>query len=425
MQTTPDALASAYTAYLDHPDCLTGMQLARVLRTHGHAQEAIGVATRWADALDTPLNLAQMGVEMNFLGMFAEAQRLLARSIPGLAHDPNLYVVKFELTISLYAQGKYHEAHALYREIRDKAWRDTIVDTLYPVRNGDQYAWAKDKFLGHDDPVSGKRVLVMMEGGVGDLFMYSRYFEMLKREGALSVHVQIVDSARGVLHEDDCIRTVGELGSLPHDCDCVTWFFNLFARYQTSPYFPSQSTPYIPTPPAHALPEPVRAALAPSAGGPRVGLVWRSGTGVRHEPYRSLPLRALEPLLGTAGYRFYALQVGALDDEERDLYARRGIVDLGPDLHSFADTAAVLGQLDLIVSIDTGTAHLAGAMGRPVWLMLSQAGDSRWFDCRRHTPWYPTMRLFRQTALGDWRGPVAAMTDTLAAGGEPGLRLRD
>ncbi len=424
MSTSSDPLSSAYTAYLTQPGCLSAVRLARELRTRGHAQEAIRVVLHWADADDAPLSLAQLGVEMNFLGQFAQAERLLSRALPGLAHDPNLYVVKFELTIARYGQGKYHEAHTLYREIRDLAWRDQIVDTLYPVRDPDEYAWAKAKFLGHDEPVAGKRVLVLMEGGVGDLFMYARYFRQLKAEGARAVHVQIVDAVRGVLPEDDCIRMASDLGTLPEECDCVTWAFNLFARYQSNPYFPAQVTPYIPTPPAAALPEPLRAALAPVPGVVNVGLVWRSGTGVRHEPFRSLPLRALEPLLRMPGYRFHALQVGALDDDERALYAQSGLADLAPSLRSFADTAAALGALDLLVSIDTGTAHLAGAMGRPVWLMLSQAGDSRWLDCRHHTPWYPTMRLFRQTTLGDWQGPLDAMAAALAAGGEPGLRLR-
>ncbi|WP_369065215.1 glycosyltransferase family 9 protein [Burkholderia gladioli] len=410
----PAALASAYLAYLNDPHGDAGLALARRLREAGHAAAAIEQAGRCAAAAETPFALALAGVEMNYLGRFAEAEALLTRAEAGLAGDPNLYIVRFEQTVARYGQGHYREAHRLYRELRDATHRQVIVETLYPGHRG-SFEWAERKFLGHQDSVAGKRVLVMMEGGAGDLFMHSRYLACLKQEGAASIDVQVPEVARGVLRSDGLVRESGpHIGSLAEDCDCVTWLFNLFARYQATPYQPRFDQPYLEAPQAAALPEAVRAALdAPNQA--RIGLVWHSNSGVRHEPYRSIALDALAPLLAQPGCRFYSLQVGEPSEAERVAIARHGIVDLAPALRSFADTAAVLDRLDLLVSIDTGAAHLAGALGRPVWLLLSQAGDSRWLNHVDYTPWYPSMRLFRQPTLGEWQAPVAAAAEALGA----------
>ncbi len=411
------ALASAYLAYLDDPHGEPALALARRLREAGHAAAAIEQAERVAAAArasGAPFALALAGVEMNYLGRFAEADALLTRAEAGLGGDPNHYVIRFEQTVARYGQGRYRDAHRLYRELRDVPHRRTIVETLYPGHGG-RFEWAERKFLGHHDPVHGKRVLVMMEGGAGDLFMHARYLRCLQQEGAASITVQVPDAARGILPTGGHLHETGpNVGALAEECDCVTWLFNLFARYQSTPYQPRFDTPYLEAPPAAALPDAVRATL--EAPGPlRVGLVWRSNSGVRHEPYRSISLDALGPLLAQPGCRFHSLQVGEQSEAERATIARHGIVDLAPALRSFADTAAVLDRLDLLVSIDTGAAHLAGALGRPVWLLLSKAGDSRWLDHVDYTPWYPSMRLFRQPALGAWDAPVAAAAEALAA----------
>jgi hypothetical protein len=90
------------------------------------------------------------------------------------------------------------------------------------------------------------------------------------------------------------------------------------------------------------------------------------------------------------------------------------VVDLGPDLHDFADTAAALMHLDLVITVDTSVAHLAGALGRPVWLLLSRGHDWRWIDCWEHSPWYPTMRIFRQEVANDWPGLARRVAAELA-----------
>jgi len=128
-----------------------------------------------------------------------------------------------------------------------------------------------------------------------------------------------------------------------------------------------------------------------------------------------IDLSLLRPVLETPGVRFYGLQVGPRRYEA----VERGVADrirgLGGALRSFDETASVLASLDLVIAVDTAVAHLAGAMGRPVWTLLSFAPDWRWLLDREDSPWYPTMRLFRQTTPGDWPPVVARVADALAA----------
>jgi ADP-heptose:LPS heptosyltransferase len=157
------------------------------------------------------------------------------------------------------------------------------------------------------------------------------------------------------------------------------------------------------------LPAEALALLHTCDARPKVGLAWRSASTARHEPYRSIGLRTLAQAIQQTGCRFYSLQVGELSDDERAIMQALGIVDLAPCLHSFGDTGRAMQQLDLVISIDSGPAHLAAALDRPVWMLLAGACDCRWYDCQRFTPWYPSMRLYRQPELGDWNRPLAEL----------------
>lgn len=154
------------------------------------------------------------------------------------------------------------------------------------------------------------------------------------------------------------------------------------------------------------------------AGSIRVGVVWRGGPSADGDTHRSLPVEALWPLAEVQGVTLIALQ------KERPAGDLTGpdappVIDLDTDLDAgsdaFVDTAAVMAQLDLVVTCDTATAHLAGALGCPVWLALPWTPDWRWQRGRTDTPWYPSMRLFRATAPGDWDGVVRAMARMLAS----------
>jgi hypothetical protein len=141
----------------------------------------------------------------------------------------------------------------------------------------------------------------------------------------------------------------------------------------------------------------------------RVGLVWAGNPEHKLDSLRSIPPEKLLPLLHTPGGEFYSLQMG-LPTGGSAQWAAAGLIDHTKHLADFADTAALLAELDLVISVDTATAHLAGALGRPVWVMLPFQAEWRWGSTGDRTPWYPTMRLFRQSDFGDWDGVVASVT---------------
>ena len=148
------------------------------------------------------------------------------------------------------------------------------------------------------------------------------------------------------------------------------------------------------------------------ARGLKVGLVWRGNPAQERDRYRSMALPTLGPLLKVPGVSFFSLQKNPTPE---DLPYPECLLDLGPELEDYADTAAVIANLDLVISVCTSSAHLAGTMGRPLWVMLSHLPDWRWFLDRDDSPWYPTARLFRQDKPGDWDGVVARMAGELEA----------
>jgi hypothetical protein len=150
---------------------------------------------------------------------------------------------------------------------------------------------------------------------------------------------------------------------------------------------------------------------------PRVGLVWSGSRGHLNDRNRSMPLAQFDTLLA-ADADFVSLQKDVREDDRDRLVqlVARGVVrDVAERLASFADTAALIGQLDLVITVDTAVAHLAAALGKPVWIALPFTPDWRWQMERSDSPWYPGVRLFRQSVRGDWSNVVKALGDALAA----------
>jgi hypothetical protein len=147
-------------------------------------------------------------------------------------------------------------------------------------------------------------------------------------------------------------------------------------------------------------------------GGLRIGINWQGNSGRFEDRGRSMPLAAFAPLAAVPGVRLISLQKGEGEEQAANFpVTTLAGLDDGPD--AFIDTAAVMATLDLIITSDTSIAHLAGALGRPVWVALRRIPDWRWMLDRTDSPWYPTMRLFRQTTEGDWDGVFAAIAEAL------------
>lgn len=192
--------------------------------------------------------------------------------------------------------------------------------------------------------------------------------------------------------------------------------FDLHAAIMSLPRLCGTRLENIPASVPYLLPPPVERFPLPAATPRRlrVGLVWAGGAYHLKDKLRSIPLQDFLSLLQTADCDFFSLQAGPRAADLTALPAGIPMSDIGSLVRDFADTAVVMRQLDLIISVDTATLHLAGALARPAWALLPYAPDWRWLLQREDSPWYPTMRLFRQVALGDWAGVIKRVQEELS-----------
>ena len=259
-------------------------------------------------------------------------------------------------------------------------------------------------------PLSGKRVLVGHEQGYGDAIMMYRFVPMLAERGAI-VTLETLPELKSLARTlGGCHAIVlGTQAAVPaHDVDLYVPLFDL-------PYALDVTLSDLPLPPyVSAEVERVGswAERLPQTASLRVGLVWQAGYLHQTNTAKSIGFEALQPLLDIEGVSWYGLQKGI--DELAPAVPDSRVTSLGVHLRDFADTAAAIAQLDLVITIDTSVAHLAGALGKPVWTLLSEPADWRWMRTRGDSPWYPSMRLFRQAAPGDWTQPLADVKAALA-----------
>ena len=259
-------------------------------------------------------------------------------------------------------------------------------------------------------PIDGKRVLVRCYHGLGDTIQFIRYAAAL-RQRASRVVVQVerrliplLCSVRGI---DSLVSLEVPEAEPPYDVDLESMEVPhaLRATLSDAP----ANGPYLSVPPAR-----VRAARTrmPASTGFKVGVAWNGG---EWSPERSVALADLEVLNPIEGLALYALQPGS--NAAHVTRGSRGPRFIGDDgwCRDLVDTAAMIANLDLVISVDTMAAHLAGAIGVPVWTLLHFESDWRWLVGREDSPWYPSMRLFRQSASGDWATPLAALVEKLRA----------
>ena len=171
------------------------------------------------------------------------------------------------------------------------------------------------------------------------------------------------------------------------------------------------SIPYVPVPEAWSL----EATSATADSRRKIGFAWTGGIDNRINRRRSCPVAAIAPLLKLSDVAWHSLQVGPRSADLRTVPAAAQVIDLAHRLNNFADTAGAMAGLDLVITIDTALAHLAGALGIPVWVMLSHGGDWRYLRQRADSPWYPTMRLFRQPEPGAWEPVIEQVRVALKA----------
>jgi tetratricopeptide (TPR) repeat protein len=265
------------------------------------------------------------------------------------------------------------------------------------------------KWLGQHAP--DETILLCCEQGAGDTIQFLRYVPLVKaRVGRVILHCpdHLVRLAQTVAGADAVVPR-----SQPAPiCDRYALLMSLPRIFGTTVESVPGKIPYLRAPPSASAPMVLTSAPNQDL---RVGLVWAGNPLNQDDFHRSMPLDRLAPLLATPGVQFFSLQVGPRAADIRMFSGGQTITDGTVGLRDFADTAAALSQLDLLISVDTSVAHLAGALGRPVWVLLAFVPDWRWLMRGETCPWYPTMRLFRQPRSGDWDAIVAQASSALLA----------
>ncbi len=305
---------------------------------------------------------------------------------------------RFNLAYLLLRQGRWEEG---WQQFESRDWYAALATHMRCAR------W-------QGEPLAGRSVLVGFEAGLGDMLQFGRYVAELKKRGAGRVTLLCHPPLKRLLAT---LPGVDVLLGFDEDLSIGAW--DCWTPLLSLPYHCQTRLDNIPAPLPYLRSEPALraqwAARLPATGlhvGLRVGLVWRGNPRFENDAERSLPsLHTLRPLAALAGVHFISLQKGAGEGESAPWLATA----LGAELHDFADTAAVIDQLDLLITVDTAVAHLAGALGKPCWVLLPDyLTDWRWLTGRSDSPWYPgAVRLFRQPAGGGWEPVVAELVQAL------------
>ena len=376
---------------------------AEVLYNLGLAQQADGDAAaaetsyRAAISVDADQVAAQnnLGTALLDQGQLVEAvdaYRQAAGDDPATAVHANS---AWNLSVALLLSGDYEEGWRWYE------WR---------FHKGGATPPSFEKPRWHLDAPADARVLVWAEQGYGDTMQFVRYVPMVKSHAA-AVILDIQPNLRRLLDGFGGAVTVAPGEEMP-EYDFHIPMLSLPGLFGTTVDSVPADIPYLSGDPQRVVYWRERLA----GDGRAIGLSWRGNPENQNDRYRSVDPILLGPLLNSPGCRFFSLQkVPATGDW--DVLANLGpITDLGPELGDFSETAAVIEALDLVITVDTATAHLAGGLGKLSWLMLPFIPDWRWMLDTDESPWYPCLRLFRQRELDSWRTVIERMTAALHDG---------
>jgi tetratricopeptide (TPR) repeat protein len=346
--------------------------------------------------------LNNLGLLLLDLGNIADAERHIRRSLEIKPGDAD---VSFNYATLLLLRGDYESGLRYYEFRLEGAGRRTFSSG---VTTRQSQLKGLPRWQGED--LRGKRLLVWTEQGLGDSLMVMRYLPQLKDRGAARLVVCCEPALIRVMQTftavDRVVSSAEPLQLSGFDCHCPTMSLPLLFGTRLES-IPSQ-VPYLRVPPE------LRRRWADTLAGissPKIGLVWAGGKLLQADARRSVPLLKFCLLLDIPGPVFVSLQRG---EEAKQLKeSGRTLLDWMDECEDFLDTAALIEQLDLVISVDTAAAHLAGALGKPVWLLNRFESEWRWMLKREDSPWYPSMKIFRQSRPGDWDEVIARVATAL------------
>lgn len=344
-----------------------------------------------------------------------------------LAVAPDMVDARHNLALTVADQMRHAEAEALLHEVlaaRPEKQDARLQIGIFRLQQGDLAAgfagWEHrpggrpalpfPEWRGED--LRGRRIVLLGEQGYGDHIQFVRFAKVLADRGA-TVDVVAIPPILDLLATAPGVNAVApHVGDGPYDYWCK--LMGVPHRLGLALADVPADVPYLGVDPARVARWGERIA-AIAGDRRRIGLVWAGNPEHKRDAVRSMALADLAPLADVPGVAWFSLQKGPAEAELADPPPGLAIHPLGAELEDYADTAAALEALDLVIAVDTSVAHLAGARGRPVWVALSALPDWRWLLGRADSPWYPTARLFRQPAAGDWAPLAQELRNALAA----------
>jgi len=328
-----------------------------------------------------PVPLTALATAQQALGRIAEAESSCRSA---LSLSPDFAEAHWNLALNLLLQGRYTEGW------REYEWRWQRATFTSPVRHINIPQW-------DGSALEGKTILMHAEQGFGDAIQFVRYVPLVAKLGGslfLECHPELVSLFLGI----EGVQTVVPFGPPLPDTDYQISLLSLPRIFGTTVDNIPSKTPYLSPSAGHR--SKWAHLLTDFRNTTRIGLIWAGKS--YPDPLRSCRLSDLAPLTAVDKCTFFSLQIGPGAEQISCTPPGVELVDLTAEINDFSDTAALIEQLDLVISIDTATAHLAGALGKPTWLLLPHAPDWRWLSQRADSPWYPGMRLFRQETSGKW-----------------------
>jgi Tfp pilus assembly protein PilF len=390
------AYRRALTARPDYPEALSN--LGSALRAQGRLadaeamlRQALSVRAEYANAL------ANLGLVLQEQARWAEALEAYDRA---LGVDPGHPAAHGNRGMLLLLLGRMEEGFGEYE------WRWRMPGFATPRRDFTQPLWDG---AGR----SGETLFVHAEQGLGSAIQFVRFAPLAAARGVrvvlecqqplLRLFRQSLAGSGGPLAE------VIAKGEPPPAFDRHAPLMSLPHLLRTTPATIPATTPYLRAEDREVADWKARLAPTPR---PRIGVVWAGNRRHENDRNRSMPAATLATFTARCDASFFSLQVPA-SAEDLSAFPAGRLTDLAPDLPDFAATAAALHALDLVITVDTAAAHLAGALGRPAWLLLPFVPEWRWLLERDDSPWYPSLRLFRQSSPGDWSGVLDRVADAL------------
>jgi tetratricopeptide (TPR) repeat protein len=403
--------------------------LGLVLQRLGRTEEAISNHRRALELRpEFPDGLISLGNALRQSGQLDEGIECFRRS---LAMRPKCPDTLTFLGAALQEQSRLTEAISMHRqaiEIRPDHVQAHLNLALVLLAQGNfqegwpEYEWRrKDKTSGeserdfaspqwHGEALAGRRILIHAEQGVGDVIQFVRYMPLVAGRGGrvvLECYRELSRLFRGMDGVEEIVIAGEPVPRVDMHCPILSLPLAFGTTLDSIPV----GSPYLHADPA--LIEHWAKKMASVGSGKKVGIAWAGRPTHLNDHNRSIPEKLFNRLGGIPGIRYISLQKGpsawpaAKGDRELD------ITDWTGELTDFADTAAIVANLDLVVTVDTSVAHLAGAMGKPAWVLIPHPADFRWLLAREDSPWYPSLRLFRQRRRGDWPAAIDEIAEQL------------